>query len=470
MFLRTFGRWSPPTLAKAAAKGEALPFDVFYHVIGTPAVWNPKGLQITQDADGHRIINLIMAEDWQAPITLYLQGHYHPSDRNEAKRLQHRSWDFAIVDDQFYKKGISQPMLKCITETKGLELLREVYSGTCGSHSGLRALAAKVIRQGFYWPAIICTANRVTRSCKVCQKFSPRTDAPSQLTKLIAHTWRLQRWGLNIVRPLPTAQGNLKFTFVAIEYSTKWIKGRAVSIITSKTAQKIFWQNIVCRFGVPSELIVDNGKQFDNQDFWEFCSSIGTKAVFTSVYHPQSNGVVERANGKISSAIKKRLLDDKKGKWADQLPEVIWELNTTESRATRFTPFRLMYGSEAMTLQELKHGSPRTSPMATPDVDESTSKDLIDGDHVLALQALNKYQAQTKAWHDNSVIPREFREGDLVLTRTIRIESRGKLEPKWEGPYIVKTKTLPNAYRVTTASGEDLEHSWNIDNLRKFFV
>jgi hypothetical protein len=80
---------------------------------------------------------------------------------------------------------------------------------------------------------------------------------------------------------------------------------------------------------VPSELTVDNGKQFDNQDFREFCSSIGTKAVFASVYHPHSNGVVERANGKIFSAIKKRLLDDKKGKWADQLPEVIWALNTT---------------------------------------------------------------------------------------------------------------------------------------------
>jgi hypothetical protein len=75
--------------------------------------------------------------------------------------------------------------------------------------------------------------------------------------------------------------------------------------------------------------------------------------MFTSVYHPQSNGVVERANDKIFSAIKKRLLDDKKGKWADQLPEVIWTLNTTESRATGFTPFRLMYGSEAMMPQEL---------------------------------------------------------------------------------------------------------------------
>jgi uncharacterized membrane protein len=86
------------------------------------------------------------------------------------------------------------------------------------------------------------------------------------------------------------------------------------------------------------------------------------------------------------------------------------------------------------------------------------------------LQALNKYQAQTKAWHDNNVVPREFKEGDLVLTRTIRTESRSKLEPKWEGAYIVKTKTSPNAYRLTTSSGEDLEHSWNIDNLRIFFI
>jgi hypothetical protein len=51
-----------------------------------------------------------------------------------------------------------------------------------------------------------------------------------------------------------------------------------------------------------------------------------------------------------------------------------------------------MYGSEAMTPQELKHGSPRTSESAIPDIDEPTSKDLIDGDRVLSLQALNKYQ------------------------------------------------------------------------------
>jgi hypothetical protein len=78
------------------------------------------------------------------------------------------------------------------------------------------------------------------------------------------------------------------------------------------------------------------------------------------------------------------------------LPEAVWALNTTECRATGFTPFRLLYGSEAMTPQEIKHGSPRTVSSVVPDVDEPTSKDLIDGDRVFALQALNKYQARQK--------------------------------------------------------------------------
>jgi hypothetical protein len=140
------------------------------------------------------------------------------------------------------------------------------------------------------------------------------------------------------------------------------------------------------------------------------------------------------------------------------LPEAVWALNTTECRATGFTPFRLLYGSEAMTPQEIKHGSPRTVASAVPNVDEPTSKDLIDGDRVFALQALNKYQAQTKAWRNLAVIPREFSEGDIVLVRTARTESRGKLEPKWEGPFIVKTKASP----AHTGSQRQTAKTWSI--------
>ena len=65
---------------------------------------------------------------------------------------------------------------------------------------------------------------------------------------------------------------------------------------------------------------MDNGKQFDSQNFREFYHSVGMKVNFASIYHPQSKEAVERANGIIFTSIKKYLFDQKKGKWADELP------------------------------------------------------------------------------------------------------------------------------------------------------
>jgi len=97
---------------------------------------------------------------------------------------------------------------------------------------------------------------------------------------------------------------------------------------------------------------VDNGKQFDCATFREFSTQLGTNLCFASVYHPQSNGVVERANNIIFAGIKKNITELPKGKWADELQRVIWSHNTTESRATKFTPFKLLYAKEAVTLEK----------------------------------------------------------------------------------------------------------------------
>jgi hypothetical protein len=73
--------------------------------------------------------------------------------------------------------------------------------------------------------------------------------------------------------------------------------------------------------------------------FNDFCHQVGTKVAFTSVYHPQTNGTVERADTLIFRAIKKILVGKKKGKWAEIMPRAVWSHNTTMSRATNFTPF-----------------------------------------------------------------------------------------------------------------------------------
>jgi transposase InsO family protein len=111
---------------------------------------------------------------------------------------------------------------------------------------------------------------------------------------------------------------------VAVEYFSKWIEVKPLAIITLVTVQKFFWQNIVYRFGVPKAITMDNETQFDAEAFKKLCIQIGTKIHFASVRHPESNGLVERANDIIMTGIMKLIFNQPKGKWPDELIKVVW--------------------------------------------------------------------------------------------------------------------------------------------------
>jgi hypothetical protein len=188
------------------------------------------------------------------------------------------------------------------------------------------------------------------------------------------------------------------------------------------------------------------------------------------VYHPQSNGAVERANGLIFSGIKKCLLDQKKGKWVDELPKVIWSHNTTVSRATGFTPFRLLFGTEAMTPEEIKNESMRVlKAKEIEEVDEKVEKDMIELTILEAAENIEKYQKETKAWGDKKVVRKDIKTGDLVLKRKKNWENPGKLHESWEGPYIAKEIDMPGAFRLMEQTGEELPYSWNADSLKRYY-
>jgi hypothetical protein len=118
--------------------------------------------------------------------------------------------------------------------------MKEIHAGLCGSHIGSRPLLGKVFRQGFYWPKTTSDATDLVQKCENCQKFVRDQKQPSSLTQLIQPTWPLQRWGLDLLSPLPLAQGNLKYIVVAVQYFSKWIEAKPLAIITSVMVQKFF--------------------------------------------------------------------------------------------------------------------------------------------------------------------------------------------------------------------------------------
>jgi hypothetical protein len=225
------------------------------------------------------------------------------------------------------------------------------------------------------------------------------------------------KMGCGPCRPTTTFIRGNKFAIVAIKYFTSQIEAKPLATITLESVKKFVWQNIICRFGVPRILTVDNGKQFDSDNFGNFCRSLETTIAFASVHHPESNGAVERANRVVFSAISKTLYHLRKGKWVEELPKIVWSRNTTASRATGFIPFKLLYREEAMLPEEAKHQS--FECQNTLALDEEYSKETIKGTRLEAVQNINKYQEQTKKWRGSQVIRKDLQHRDLVLRKNL---------------------------------------------------
>jgi hypothetical protein len=129
-----------------------------------------------------------------------------------------------------------------------------------------------------------------------------------------------------------------------------------------------------------------------------FVTRLVQKIHFASVRHPESNGLVERAKGIIIPMIMKSIFNQPRGKWSHELIKVVWNHNTVVSRSTGFTPFKLLFGDEAITPEEARTGSIRTLASAEDEEDCKITKDTIEGTKLQAVDYINKYQAEIIKW------------------------------------------------------------------------
>ena len=185
----------------------------------------------------------------------------------------------------------------------------------------------------------------------------------------------------------------------------------------------------------------DNGRQFDNALFRDFCIHFGIQNHCSSPAHPQANGQTEVANRSLLKIIKTRL-EGAKGVWPDKLPGVLWAYMTTVRTPTGQTPFKLAYGSEAVILAEVHIVNHRVMMYQDKDNEEQLhlSLDLIDEVRADAEHRVAKYKNLMVRQYDAMVKSSRFNIGDLVL-RKVSLATKnlahGKLGPNWEGPYKV---------------------------------
>ena len=146
--------------------------------------------------------------------------------------------------------------------------------------------------------------------------------------------------------PLPITSRGKSYILMAVDYLSRWAEARAVRQITAKDVAKFVYEDICCKFGVPMEILSDNGPGF-NADLLDFLfEKMKINHRYTTPYYPQCNGMNERFNGVLMQILSK--VTEHHGKnWDLELPSARWAYCTLMRMNIGFTPFKLAYRKEA---------------------------------------------------------------------------------------------------------------------------
>nr|GEY91807.1 reverse transcriptase domain-containing protein [Tanacetum cinerariifolium] len=381
----------------------------------------------TKSITGKEVTVVIEEEGltWMTELVNYLKEGILPGDEKEARKLRLKARQYELMKGVLYKQSFLTPWLRCVGPLQAEYVMREIHEGSCSMHAGPQSVVAKAIRLGYFWPTMHKDARDMIRKC-------------SDL-------------GNRHSRPLPEGSGTVKFLIVAMNYFMKWIEAKAVATITGGQVKKFVWDNIVCRFGIPGEIISDNGKQFADNPFKDWCDKLNITQRFASVKHPQSNGLVERTNRSLREVIKARLGERNKN-WVEELPHVLLAHRTMIISSHGDTPFSLTYGTEAVIPAEIKMPTYRTTAVDVVNNDEELciNLDLLEERRELTAMSEAKSKSKMMKYYNSRVRGVAFKPGDFVYhsNDASHAVAGGKLGPKWEGPYEVTDALGNGAYKL----------------------
>uniref|UniRef100_A0A803QDX1 Integrase catalytic domain-containing protein n=1 Tax=Cannabis sativa TaxID=3483 RepID=A0A803QDX1_CANSA len=130
--------------------------------------------------------------------------------------------------------------------------------------------------------------------------------SPNEIT-LITSPWPFAVWGIDLIGSLPKGKGGIKYAIVDVDYFTIWIEAEPMKSITAKKSLDFVVKNIVRRYGLLHKIVLDNGKQFDCDEFMDFCNKHRVIKSFSIVARPQANGEAEAVNKILKVTLKKKL-------------------------------------------------------------------------------------------------------------------------------------------------------------------
>ena len=311
---------------------------------------------------------------------------------------------------------------------KRATLLKESHDGELAAHDGIEGTIRRL--DAFWWPNFREEVKKHVSNCMSCQKRKvERRQTPSHMRQHESFQ-PMEIVGFDYIGPLPETLHRKRFIIIAVDHFTRFVDAKAVK---DQVAERFirYFAEFSGRFGIPTKMVTDNAKQFDNHCLNAIREQFGTAHQVTPAGHSQGNAICERA---IQSLCDKLAViinnSNSRLDWELALPMVLLSMNGKVHSSTGYAPFELLYGRSMPLIQPNMRNK-----ITTYDLHAEVIRDALEKMRANAISHSYDEHNQSKEYYDRKHREYHYNLNDQVL---IKVKSRSaKLGPKFEGPYRV---------------------------------
>ena len=341
------------------------------------------------------------------PMVEYLKQGVLPLDETEARKITLNRNNYDLVDDVLFHVEPDKTLRIVPPVTEREKLWNEAHRGVFGGHLRDAKVHSQLSRH-YWWPGMRGDIAHWNRGCLTCATRRVGHPVKPPLTP-IPMEGPFDRVGVDAIQFPKSYLGN-KYAVVFVDYLTKWPEVFPTADQTALTIAHLLVEQIIPCHGVPVELLSDRGAAFLSNLMKEVCQLMNIHKVYTTAYHPQTDGLVERFNRTLTDMLAKTV--DRSGRnWDTQLPYILFAYRTSMQTSTQESPFFLMYGRDP----KLPTEAALTVPPQREQVDlDSYKSELVSNladAWKMAREHVKQAQRRQKTAYDRSAKPPSFRVG-----------------------------------------------------------
>nr|CAH66048.1 OSIGBa0131F24.2 [Oryza sativa] len=386
----------------------------------------------------------------EAQPTLFDQvreAQVNDPDIQEIKKNMRRGKAIGYVEDEQGTVWLGERI--CVPDNKELKdtIMKEAHETLYSIHPGSTKMYQD-LKQQFWWASIRREIAEYVALCDVCQRVKAEHQKPAGLLQpLKIPEWKWEEIGMDFITGLPRTSAGHDSIWVVVDRLTK--VAHFIPVKTTYTGNKLaelYMARVVCLHGVPKKIVSDRGSQFTSKFWQKLQVEMGTRLNFSTAYHPQTDGQMERVNQILEDMLRACVLDFG-GSWDKNLPYAEFSYNNSYQASLQMAPYEALYGRKCRTPLLWDQTSER-QVFGTDILREAEEKVKI------IQERLRVAQSRQKSYADNRRRDLAFEEGDYVYLRVTplrgvhRFQTKGKLAPRFVGPFKIVSRRGEVAYQL----------------------